>query len=188
MQIHHRIAKQACEILSFNYCARSCRLIPRQVPTKVGVSDILPIKDGLFREDSLSKDLFCTLKEYLRRAGVLYSKGHPGTLIMKGLRPSTDNKIIEKRGTEGPVRGTDCPFNCRKCLSLQRFPLRLYLSGRNADRLRYGQNQKRPDVHKIVLSIRLRFPPPPPKSVSFEDFLLILQLFLVCGPDCPDNI
>ena len=41
--------------------------------------------------------------------------------------------------------------------------------------------QKRPDVHKIVLSIKLRFRPPPPgKSVNFTDlynFFLMLCLF-----------
>ena len=39
--------------------------------------------------------------------------------------------------------------------------------------------QKRPDVHKIVLSIKLRPPPPPPrgKSVNFEDSMLICAVF-----------
>ena len=38
--------------------------------------------------------------------------------------------------------------------------------------------QKRPDIHKIVLSRKLRFPPPlPRKSVNFEDFLLICTVF-----------
>ena len=42
-------------------------------------------------------------------------------------------------------------------------------------------SQKRPDVHKIVLSIKLRFPPPG-KSVNFEDFLLICAFFPHFGP------
>ena len=37
--------------------------------------------------------------------------------------------------------------------------------------------QKRGDVHKIALYITLRFPPPPGKSVDFEDFLLICTVF-----------
>ena len=40
--------------------------------------------------------------------------------------------------------------------------------------------QKRPDVHKIVLPIKLR--PPPGKSVNFEDFLLICTVFPHFGP------
>ena len=46
-------------------------------------------------------------------------------------------------------------------------------------------SQKRPDVCKIVLSIKLRFPPTPPpagKSVNFEDFLLICTVFPHFGP------
>ena len=39
--------------------------------------------------------------------------------------------------------------------------------------IRSDSNQKRPDVHKIVLSIKLRFPPPPRKSVNSENFLRI---------------
>ena len=42
-------------------------------------------------------------------------------------------------------------------------------------------SQKRPDVHEIVLSIKLRFPPPG-KSVKFEDFLLICTVFPHFGP------
>ena len=41
-------------------------------------------------------------------------------------------------------------------------------------------NRKRPDVHKIVLSIKS--PPPPRKSVNFEDFILIRAVFLILGP------
>ena len=41
--------------------------------------------------------------------------------------------------------------------------------------------QKRPDVHKIVLSIKLRSPPPG-KTVNFEDFLLICTVFTHFGP------
>ena len=39
--------------------------------------------------------------------------------------------------------------------------------------------QKCPDVHKIVLSIKSRSlpPPPPEKSVNFEDFVLICTVF-----------
>ena len=37
--------------------------------------------------------------------------------------------------------------------------------------------RKRPDVHKIVLSIKLRSPPPRAKSVNFEDFLVICAVF-----------
>ena len=37
--------------------------------------------------------------------------------------------------------------------------------------------QKCPDVHKIVLCIKLRSPPPPGKSVNLEDFLLICTVF-----------
>ena len=40
--------------------------------------------------------------------------------------------------------------------------------------------QKRPDVHKIVLSIKSRFPPPG-KSVNFEDFILICTVFPYFG-------
>ena len=40
--------------------------------------------------------------------------------------------------------------------------------------------QKRPDVHKIVLPIKLRFPHPG-KSVSFEDFLTICMVFPQIG-------
>ena len=40
-------------------------------------------------------------------------------------------------------------------------------------------NQKRPDVHKIVLSIKLRSPPPR-KSVNFED--LVCTVFPHFGP------
>ena len=44
-------------------------------------------------------------------------------------------------------------------------------------------SQKRPDVHKIVLSINLRSPTPPPgKGVNFEDFLLICTGFPHFGP------
>ena len=42
--------------------------------------------------------------------------------------------------------------------------------------------QKRPDIHKIRLSIKLRFPPPPENSVNLEDFLLICTLFPHFGP------
>ena len=42
--------------------------------------------------------------------------------------------------------------------------------------------QKRPDVHKIVLSIKSRSPPPPGKSVNFEDFILICTVFPHFGP------
>ena len=42
--------------------------------------------------------------------------------------------------------------------------------------------QKRPDVHKIVLSMKLRPPPPPRKSVNFEDVLLICTVFLILDP------
>ena len=45
-----------------------------------------------------------------------------------------------------------------------------------------GTIQKRPDVHKIVLSIKLRSPPPPRKSVNFEDSLLICTVFPHFGP------
>ena len=45
------------------------------------------------------------------------------------------------------------------------------------------KTQKRPDVHKIVLSIKSRFPPPPPrKSVNFEDFILICTVLPHFGP------
>ena len=40
--------------------------------------------------------------------------------------------------------------------------------------------QKRPDVHKIVLSIKS--PPPQKKSVNFEDFILICTVFPRFGP------
>ena len=43
------------------------------------------------------------------------------------------------------------------------------------------ENQKRPDVHKIALSVKLQFPPPW-KSVNFEYFLLICTFFLILGP------
>ena len=43
-------------------------------------------------------------------------------------------------------------------------------------------SQKRPDVHKTVLSKKLCSPPPPEKSVNFEDFLLICRVFLILGP------
>ena len=45
-------------------------------------------------------------------------------------------------------------------------------------------SQKRPDVHKIVLSIKIAFPPPPPpeKVSIFEDFLLICTVFPRFGP------
>ena len=42
--------------------------------------------------------------------------------------------------------------------------------------------QKRPDVHKIFLSIKLHPLPPPRKSVNFEDFILICTLFPHFGP------
>ena len=38
------------------------------------------------------------------------------------------------------------------------------------------------DVHKIALSIKLRSPPPPGKSVSLQDFLLICTVFPSFGP------
>ena len=41
--------------------------------------------------------------------------------------------------------------------------------------------QKRPDVHKIVLSIKL-LPPPPRESVNFEDCSLICTVFPHFGP------
>ena len=41
--------------------------------------------------------------------------------------------------------------------------------------------QKRPDVHKIVLSVEL-LSPPPGSSVNFEDFLLICAVFPHFGP------
>ena len=41
-------------------------------------------------------------------------------------------------------------------------------------------SQKLPDVHKIVLSIKLRSPPG--KSVNFEDSLLICTVFPHFGP------
>ena len=44
------------------------------------------------------------------------------------------------------------------------------------------KTQKRPDVHKIVLFIKLRPPPPTGKSVNFEDFLLICTVFPHFGP------
>ena len=43
-----------------------------------------------------------------------------------------------------------------------------------------AQSQKRPDVHKFVFSIKLRFPPQ--KSVNFENFLLICTVFPCFGP------
>ena len=44
-------------------------------------------------------------------------------------------------------------------------------------------DQKRPDVHKIVLSIKYCVsPPPPPQSVNFEDFLVIRTVFPYFGP------
>ena len=43
-------------------------------------------------------------------------------------------------------------------------------------------NQKRPGVHKIVLSIKSRSTPPPGKSVNFEDFILICTVFPHFGP------
>ena len=47
---------------------------------------------------------------------------------------------------------------------------------------RAGLFQKRPDVQKIVLSIKSRPPPPPRKSVSFEGFALICTVFPHFGP------
>ena len=47
---------------------------------------------------------------------------------------------------------------------------------------RIGFVQKHPDVHKIVLSIKLRSPPPPGKSVNLVDFLLICTVFPHFGP------
>ena len=44
-----------------------------------------------------------------------------------------------------------------------------------------SESFKRPDVHKIVLSIKSRSPPPG-KSVNFEDFLLIYTVFPHFGP------
>ena len=45
--------------------------------------------------------------------------------------------------------------------------------------------QKRPAVHKIVLSIKIAFSPPPPgKVVSFKDSLLICTVFPHFGPFC----
>ena len=41
-----------------------------------------------------------------------------------------------------------------------------------------AEKSETPNLHKIVLSIKLRFPPPPPrKSVNFEEFLLICTVF-----------
>ena len=43
--------------------------------------------------------------------------------------------------------------------------------------------QKRPDVHKIVLSIKLRSPPPPPEKVSsLRIFYRFVQFSLILGP------
>ena len=44
----------------------------------------------------------------------------------------------------------------------------------------YVNYQKCPDVHKIVLSIKL--PSPPWKCVNFEDFVLICTVFPHLGP------
>ena len=41
--------------------------------------------------------------------------------------------------------------------------------------------QKRPDVHKIVLSIKLRFPPPPKKVSILRIFYSFVQFFLILG-------
>ena len=41
-------------------------------------------------------------------------------------------------------------------------------------------NQKRPDVHKIVLSIKLH--PPPGKGLDFEDFIRIRTVSPHSGP------
>ena len=43
-----------------------------------------------------------------------------------------------------------------------------------------GKTQKHPDVHNIVLSIKLRFPPR--ESVTFEGFILICTVFPHFGP------
>ena len=45
----------------------------------------------------------------------------------------------------------------------------------------FGGVQKHPDVHKIVLSIKLRLPLPG-KSVNLEDFLPICTVFPHFGP------
>ena len=43
--------------------------------------------------------------------------------------------------------------------------------------------QKRPDLHKIVLSIKSRFPPPPPAARENVSILRILyKFFLILGP------
>ena len=43
--------------------------------------------------------------------------------------------------------------------------------------------QKRPDVNEIVLSMKSRYPPPPPREkYQFEDFILICTVFLHSGP------
>ena len=41
--------------------------------------------------------------------------------------------------------------------------------------------QKRPDVHKIVLSITMRSPPPPEKSVNLRIFYWFVQFFPIWG-------
>ena len=56
---------------------------------------------------------------------------------------------------------------------------RFYVSGR---RDFSDLSQKHPDVHKIVLSIKVRSPPPPGRSVNFEDSVLICTVFPHFGP------
>ena len=64
--------------------------------------------------------------------------------------------------------------------------MQLYLKpGNNNNQQNNGlcMYQTRPDVHKIVLSVKLRPPPPPPpKSVKFEDFLPICAVLPHFGP------
>ena len=85
------------------------------------------------------------------------------------------------------------PFNCQGCrtssclgkgVALQG-GCSSYACGFRATLCNYAPPpQKRPDVHKIVLSIKSRFPPPPSaeKSVNFEHSILICTVFPHFGP------
>ena len=75
-----------------------------------------------------------------RRAGVLYSQGHPGTLTIKARGPTNNNytkrgpvkgRDAPGRGTDGQVRGMESPSNFQKNDSIFATPWACYrgLSG-----------------------------------------------------------